>query len=227
MTDTRDAIENRIDALARTLDTELRALAGSHAQQRKTISEVESKLARMGEGLAMLGSDPQRNIDVLVESVAAIVGSPVSLYNRLEDEREWLATWSIFNAPPDYVREDPATGHICYEATMKHKDRPTVLEDLTGTVFEESDGVVKKYGLKAYLGFPVTHRGRVVGSLCTVDTKPRRFSTVDVLVLHALSKSMSIEEERKQMERELEERLATIEMQADALRARTTSRPRA
>jgi GAF domain-containing protein len=213
-----DQLEQRVQGLLRKMDLEVGSVLRGYARQRSTLDEIDLKLSRLGGCLAMLGADPQRNIDVIVEGVAAILSAPVSLYNRLEDDSHILSTWSIFNPPTDYVRQDPATGHICFEATMKSDSQPTVLEELRGSVWEKTDNVVAKYNLRAYLGFPVKHRGRVVGSLCMVDVQPRRFSPVDILMVNVLAKSMSVEEERKAIELELEERLGTIERQAEELR---------
>lgn len=190
----------------------------TNAEQRVTeleaqLREVDTKLGKLGDCLSMLGSDPQKNIDTIVESTCVIIGAACSLYNRLDDASQSLCTWSIFHEPQGFAREDAPKGHICYEATIKGGDRPVIIEDLRGTSWEESDVNVKKYGLKSYLGFPVKCRGKVVGSLCLVDVVPRKFSAVDVLVLNALAKAMAIEEDRKQVEKELEDKLAIIEHQ--------------
>jgi GAF domain-containing protein len=218
-------MEQRVQGLLKKVDLEVGTLLKGYARQRAVLEDIDAKLEKLGSGLAMLGPDPHRNIDVIVESVAAVLGAPVSLYNRLDAGRQMLCTWSIFNPPPDYVREDPATGHICFEATMKTDNQAVALEELRGSIWEQTDNVVARYKLRSYLGFPVEHRGQIVGSLCMVDVEPRRFSPTDVLMVHVLAKAMSVEEERKAMEKELEERLRTIERQEDMLVGRTQRPP--
>ncbi|HLM73731.1 MAG TPA: GAF domain-containing protein, partial [Polyangiaceae bacterium] len=35
--------------------------------------------------------------------------------------------------------------------------------------------LVDRYGIQAYIGVPIHHEGAVIGSLCAIDTKPRRW----------------------------------------------------
>lgn len=66
-----------------------------------------------------LGPDPKQNIDVIVETTCKALNSDVALYNRLEDGV--LKTWSIYNEPPDFKREDSPSGHICYDMTIRKR----------------------------------------------------------------------------------------------------------
>ncbi len=182
------------------------------------VSEIEEKVAKLSKIYSMLGSDPMKNMDVLVEGACAILSGAASLYNRLDEQSRSLCTWSIFNEPPEYQKKDAPEGHICYEATLRGDGSPVVLNDLEGTPYETSDVNVKKYGLKAYIGLPVDHRGARVGSLCVVDTRPRAFDSSDVLILSILAKAMEVEEERKHMEEELREKLELLERQREQLR---------
>lgn len=199
------------------LKKEIDRLKGELAARETLLRDIDDKLIRLSVTLSMFGADPQKNIDLIVESTCAIIGAAAALYNRLDDAQASLCTWSIFNEPPGYDREDAAEGHICYEATIKGEDKPVVLENLEGTEWEARDPNVKKFGLKSYLGFPVRHRGRVVGSLCLVDVKPRHFSRTDITILSALAKAMEIEEERKALEAELADKIQTIEEQRTRL----------
>jgi GAF domain-containing protein len=173
--------------------------------------DIGIKLEKLSGLFNLLGSDPQHNIDILVEGACTIVQGACALYNRLDDATSSLCTWSIHNRPPDYCMTDSPSGHICYEATIQGQDKPVVISNLEGTVWETSDANVKKFGLKSYIGYPVQHRGKTVGSLCVVDVKPREFSASDVLIINILAKAMSVEEERKHLERELEDKLKLLE----------------
>ena len=173
--------------------------------------DATEQLRKLSSILDLVGSDPQKNIDILVEGACVIIGGAASLYNRLDDKTRSLVTWSVFQEPPDYQHKDDPNGHICYDATIKGGGKPVIINELRGTVYETSDSNVKKYGLRAYLGFPVTHHGQAVGSLCVVDVKPRSFGEVDLLVLNILAKAMAVEEERKHLEAELAAKLKLLE----------------
>lgn len=186
-------------------------LKDSLRKTEEALRAVEGKLERLSVCLSLLGGDPRRNIDILVEGLTVVVGGAASLYNRLDDKELSLCTWAIHNEPPGFQRRDVKEGHICYEATILGQDKPVILPNLEGTEWEARDANVKQFGLKSYLGHPVRHRGRAVGSLCVVDTKPRTFSRVDVLLLGFLAKAVELEEQRAALERELEDRLRVVD----------------
>jgi transcriptional regulator with GAF, ATPase, and Fis domain len=146
-----------------------------------------------------LGPDPLENIDIIVETTCRALSSAVSLYNRLEDGV--LKTWSIYNEPENFQREDKPNGHICYDMTIRERSVdnlvPVVLENLEGSKWEDLDDNVRKYGIKSYLGFPVLLEGNVVGSLCVVDVVKRKYSQIEKDILEAFAKAVTLEEERK------------------------------
>lgn len=146
----------------------------------------------------LLGPDPLRNIDVVVDTLGKVLGSDVALYNRLEGEV--LRTWSINNEPPGFKREDTPDGHICYDMTISHRGpsnmKAVVLNDLEDTKWKSLDANVVQYGLKSYLGFPVVLENQVVGSLCVVDTRQRHYTDIEQYIIEAFASAIRLEEER-------------------------------
>ena len=152
-----------------------------------------------------LGPDPIKNIDIIVETTCKALSSSVTLYNRLEDDL--LKTWSIYNEPEGYNREDSPEGHICYNMTIRERDAnnlsPVVLENLEGSKWEKLDSNVKKYGIKSYLALPVLLENKVVGSLCVVDTAQRKYTQIEKDILEAFAKAVTLEEERNLSQKRL------------------------
>lgn len=146
-----------------------------------------------------LGPNPLKNIDIIVETACKALSSPVGLYNRFENGV--LETWSIYNEPHDFVRTDNPYGHICYDMTIQENQfdnlSAVVFEDLEGTKWEKLDSNVKKYGIKAYLGFPVILEQKVVGSICVVDVVKREYTQIERDIIEAFAKAVTLEEERK------------------------------
>jgi GAF domain len=69
-----------------------------------------------------------------------------------------------------------------------------------GAAFEVNDAasdnrvpqdLVKRYGIQAYLGFPIATAGHVVGSLCVLDTRPRKFEKSDLENMERLAALVS------------------------------------
>ncbi len=160
-------------------------------------NHAQGKLRHLNRVFGSLGTDPEENIHTFVGETCELLGGVCSLYNKLENEGESLCTWAGSNLPEGYDPTDAPSGHICYEATMHNKDTPVILGELKGTSYEESDPNVRKYGLRAYLGYPVVLHGQSAGSLCVVDTKPRKFNQTDLHIIATLAKAVELEEERK------------------------------
>ena len=167
-----------------------------------------------------LEADPDENINTIVEYACDLLGATCSLYNRLDNAEQSLVVWSGCNLPENLERRDTPYGHICYEATIKGKHKPIIIEDLRGTPYEKTDPTVKKYGLRSYLGFPVRCTGKAIGSLCIVDVHKRAFAPNEVSIISTLAKAISLEEERKHAVGELQASKSlfekTIESQIDA-----------
>jgi PAS domain S-box-containing protein len=139
--------------------------------------------------------DHKKNIDIVVAFANEILGGVCSLYNKLDKRDNSLVCWSKENTPPDLPDKDVAKGHICYEATIKGKDKIINLPDISTTPYQESDPYVKKYGLKSYLGFPVKINNQSLGSLCIVDTNIRQFSDLEIALITHLANVIRIQEE--------------------------------
>ena len=175
----------------------------------RKIAEVQ--IAELNNLFLEIEIDPSRNIKIIVKKTNEIIKGVCSLYNRLDDEKKSLITWSEHNAPFDLKRKDDPQGHICYEATIKGNIRPVVINDIKKTEFFDTDPNVKKYGLRSYLGMPVIVDGEVIGSLCVLDTKPKIFTDTEIKIIQTLAKALSLEQKRYFVEKNLKD--ATHEAQ--------------
>lgn len=163
-----------------------------------------------------MGLDPTQNIHTVVKKTNDIIPCVCSLYNRLDDDARSLIIWSDYNAPDGLDRIDKPDGHICYEATIKGIDKPVIIEDIMGTEFFYSDPNVMKYGLRSYLGMPVIVDGKTIGSLCVVDTIPKKFSATEINIIGTLAKVLSLEQKRYFMEESLKKAVEESKKANDA-----------
>ncbi len=154
-----------------------------------------------------LCSDPKVNINTIVEKAAELLKTSCSLYNRLEENGKLLRTWAACNLPHEFDRENIPDGHICYEETIKGKDKPVVIEDIEKTSYAETNLNFAKCGLKSYLGFPIMSANGTIGSLCVMDDKIRTFGAKEPQIIATLAKTLSVEEARLEEKRELDDKL--------------------
>ncbi|MBM3436199.1 MAG: response regulator [Bacteroidetes bacterium] len=195
-----EASERWYDIHVKVLDFENITLLLSDCTNRKTF---ESQINNLNNIFYDLGIDPAENINVIVKKTHDIIKCACSLYNRIDDEDRSLITWSDYNAPENLDRKDKPDGHICYEATIKGIDKPVIIEDINATEFYLSDPNVKKYGLRSYLGMPVIVYGKTIGSLCVVDTVPKKYSNSEINIIRTLAKVLSLEQKRLFVEENL------------------------
>ena len=167
--------------------------------QRQTHSNLDDKnnFSNLKDIISSLGADSLKNIHILVEQTHTILNAACSLYNRLDDDKKSLITWSQYNAPADLEEQDEPQGHICYEATIRGKNKVIILEDLNETEYERTDPNVRKYKLRSYLGAPIQVDGQTIGSLCVVDVVPRKFTQSEINNISILAKILSLEEQRR------------------------------
>ena len=164
---------------------------------------AEDQISELSNLYLELGVDPIKNIHTIVKKTNEILKGACSLFNRLDDKTKSLITWSEYNAPADLYKEDIPDGHICYEATIKGKDKTIVLNDLFNTDFHKTDSNVIKYGLRSYLGHPVIIDNKTIGALCMVDTKPRNFTETEINIIRTLTIALSLEQKRYNLENNL------------------------
>ncbi|MCX6267095.1 MAG: PAS domain S-box protein [Bacteroidetes bacterium] len=136
--------------------------------------QMQAKFRSVADLFQRLGTDTAKNIDTIVASACNVIGGAASLYNKLDNSECSLVVWAGHNLPRDMARSDVPKGHICYEATIKGR-----------------------YGLKSYLGAPVSLRGKAFGALAIVDTMPREFSPEEIDLIGIFARAISLEEERQ------------------------------
>ncbi len=159
-----------------------------------------NQIQKLGDLFSLLGTDPVKNIDVIVRHAGEVFGCSSALYHRMDDKTNMLTCLSGYKLPPSFPKKTTPEGHICYEATIKGTDQPVVLQDISKTPFQESDSYVTGFGLKSYLGYPVSCEGRAIGSLAVADTRIRQFGKNDIYLITTLAKALSLEEERLHMD---------------------------
>ncbi|MDY6857391.1 MAG: hypothetical protein SWO11_22340 [Thermodesulfobacteriota bacterium] len=103
--------------------------------------------------IAHKGLDPKKNIDRIVRSTWEWIGGACALYNRLDEKEGLLNVCSSYNIPQGLKRTDSPNGHICYEETIKKRNKLVAISDLENSRYFETDtdAYVKQYGLKSYL----------------------------------------------------------------------------
>jgi len=134
---------------------------------------------------AMLAEIEDDELAIIVKDAARDLDTPIALVNLILEEIQFFK--AHFGLPDD-LRALRATNRDVSFCQFVVKD---------GKLFEVNDAksdprvpqeLVNDYGIRSYLGIPIYVNDIVVGSLCVIDFKPRKFTDEDRASLTKLSK---------------------------------------
>jgi len=170
---------------------------------------TQERLLKINEAFLGFGADADVNINLLVALCGEQLHAVCALYNRLEGDV--LRSVGQWNTPPDFPPEDRAEGHICYDLIRGGEDSLRVIRDLPHTLYADTDPNVNRYGLKTYVGKPVSFGGVHIGSLCVVYQEDYLPSDEEQRLLGIIAGAIGIEEKRKRAEDEIRRLNADLE----------------
>ncbi|MFJ6792947.1 GAF domain-containing protein [Streptomyces sp. NPDC091268] len=136
-----------------------------------------------------LGDRPDRELDLFARRVADTVAAPYAGVNFAGGERQFFA--GLYHAA-----DAPASGYPARELPRDHgycpyvvvRRRALVLEDVRDFARFAGNAVVDGSGVRSYLGAPLTdRRGIVLGTVCAVDTVPRRWGAEGLATVKELA----------------------------------------
>ncbi|MCD4682866.1 MAG: response regulator [Bacteroidales bacterium] len=167
----------------------------------KKIAEIQ--IAALNSLFLEVGIDPAQNIQIYVKKTCEIINGTCALYNRIDYENNLLVTLSEYNAPAEILVNGDPEGHICYETTIKGKNKPVAIENLLESEYFHPDPKLKESGLKSYLGVPVIVDDETIGSLCVFSEKSKQYTQTELKIINTLAKGLSLEQKRSDVEQNL------------------------
>lgn len=147
----------------------------------------------------ILDTEPEAAFDDLTLLAAHICGTPMAYLSLLDDHRQWFKSARGL----DGIRETDRSVAFCDHAIRQTSilEIPDAREDER---FRHNPFVTGQPHIRFYAGAPlVTPDGHALGTLCVVDTEPRRLSPEQMQALDAL---------RHQAQAQLELRLKLREL---------------
>lgn len=165
------------------------------------IPENEAERQAKVDQYQILDTLPEEEFESLVELAAIITGSPISLMNILDHDRQWSK--AVFG--DESGQTTPRSETVCQYTVMQ--DGNFEIEDLTkderfmNMSYVEGD---PKY--RSYSGFPlITPEGYKVGALCVLDTKPKKLDESQKKALKTLANEIMARLELRNKQRQLEQ----------------------
>lgn len=136
----------------------------------------------------LLDSPDEEAFDSLTRLVCLNMHSPMSLITLVDKNRQFFKSQAGLNI---VEREAPLTYSIC-QFVVREKAM-VVIEDVRSHPFTEDMSALPSMGFMAYCGVPLISDGQVIGSLCGVDSRPRKWTGTQIAALKDLSKVATIQ----------------------------------
>lgn len=132
----------------------------------------------------ILDSKPEVELDELAEIASVICDTPMSLITMVDKDRTWHKSKYGFDIE-EVIRENS----FCQHALHNPKEVFVVEDAQLDAKFIDNPFTKGENAVRFYAGAPlVTPTGYVLGTICVVDTKPKKITNVQKRALQILSK---------------------------------------
>jgi GAF domain-containing protein len=159
--------------------------------------DVLSRVLADGERLRSLqrvcvGAEPDEAFDRFASLVKRLLNVPVALVSLVDDQHQYFPGQIGLAEPWGSKRETPLTHSFCQHVVVE--GRPKIYPDARVDPQVRDNLAIPDLGVVAYAGMPLTDSdGRVLGSLCAIDTEPRAWTPDELEVLDDLAAACSSE----------------------------------
>lgn len=132
--------------------------------------------------LTLLDTPSEPVFDRITRLAARLLDIPVATITLVDAERQWFKS----RVGVDMLETPRDMAFCAYPAASA---APLIVEDAShDSRFAQNPLVNKPGGIRFYAGLPLkTTQGLVLGTLCTIDSKPRKLSTEDFATLQDLA----------------------------------------
>lgn len=132
----------------------------------------------------LLDSAPDPSFDRHVRLAAEVLNAPIALVSLIDEDRQFLKSTIGVEE-----RETPLSHSFCQHAVAQRT--PLIVEDAREHPLLKHNPAVEEMGTVAYAGVPLIDAGgHALGTLCVIDSRPRKWSKSQVELLNDLAASV-------------------------------------
>ncbi|HKK55564.1 GGDEF and EAL domain-containing protein [Marinobacter sp.] len=175
---------------------------------------IEKRRLTALKRLGILDTAPEERFDRLTNIVSRIYDVPVALISLIDDDRQWFKSKQGLK-----ITETPRSQAIC-DYTIR-QDTMMIVEDATRDVrFRDNPLITGPPYIRFYAGIPIREpSGFRIGSLCIIDTVPRKVQEMDLDLLRSIAVLVEDEIERAYLAGDHEDLIAVSHLNRSIQRA--------
>jgi len=154
----------------------------------------------------ILDTAPENSYNDIVAIASSICEAPIALMSLLDEDRQWFK--ARVGLEVDSTPRDMA---FCNHAILK-TDAFIVEDALNDTRFQDNPLVTGEPNIRFYAGAPLINpEGLALGTLCVIDSQPRKLSATQLTSLEALSRIAIGQLELRRVTARLADALASVQ----------------
>ncbi len=132
----------------------------------------------------LLDTPPEEVFDRITRIACTVLAVPISLISLIDKDRQWFKSSCGLHAA-ETGRDISFCGHAILA------DAPFIVEDaIEDSRFSENPLVLGEPGIRFYAGIPIHAGDCRIGTLCVIDTVPRKLEMQEVVLLRTLARAV-------------------------------------
>jgi signal transduction histidine kinase len=168
---------------------------------------------------SLLDSPAEEAFDRFTRLASKMLQAPVAMISLIDKDRQFFKSQVGLSEPLATERQTPLSHSFCQHIVATAK--PLVVSDARKHPLLYDNPAIKDHNVIAYLGVPLqTPENQTLGSLCTIDAKPRKWSEEEVSILEDLGVAVMTEIQLRMVAKEFLTnylQVRNLEMQRDEL----------
>jgi GAF domain-containing protein len=154
----------------------------------------EERLEELGR-LHLANGTREEVFDRTTQKLARVFEVPIALITFVDRDHQWFK--SQVGLPEEIVEAQKTARELSICGHVIANDEVLVVEDLSRDRRFANNPLLREHGLRFYAGVPLRSNSLPIGSLCILDTKPRRMTERETRLLEVMAEDVMEEIQRR------------------------------